>query len=161
MARRTLKKKTPQIGGQNPPRPIPDKHGGPPTCPTGYTIDDVFSMYDKINPRYSCKPLLSTELGIAARAMNQLMTPAGASGLPGGVPGGLPGGVVGSALGRLSADGGTSGMTTGVRLIGGHHQQSRSRRRRRHRRLRRIQSWKYRSTPTPTPTTRHRRRHRV
>lgn len=155
MARRTLKKKTPQIGGEKPPRPIFDKNGEEPTCPMGYELDNGFSIYDKINPRYSCKPSLSNPLGFAAHAMNQLMSPGGA--------GGLAGGLVGSALGGLGTDGGTSGsgsgMTMGIRLIGGHHQQSRSRHRRRHRRLRRIQSWKYRSTPTST--TRHRRRHRV
>jgi hypothetical protein len=123
MIRKTVKKKI-QHGGQKGPRPIPDKNGGPPTCPMGYEIDNGFSIYDKINPRYSCKES-NTLLG---RAMREMMKQGA------GIPGmsGMTG-MAGMAMSMASSLPGD----VGIKLIGGGgngHSTSTSIRRRRHHR---------------------------
>jgi len=37
------------------PMPIPDPYGGKPTCPSGFIINNDFSIWDPINPPYRCK----------------------------------------------------------------------------------------------------------
>lgn len=37
------------------PLPIRDPHGGKPTCPSGFIINNDFSPFDPINPPYRCK----------------------------------------------------------------------------------------------------------
>jgi hypothetical protein len=72
MMRKTIKKKI-QYGGDKGPPPIPNPDGGRPSCPMGYIIDDIFSIYDKINPKYSCKPD-NTPMGAAMRKMMKEVT---------------------------------------------------------------------------------------
>jgi hypothetical protein len=111
MIRKTVKKKIQRGGEQKGPPPIPDKYGGPPTCPMGYEIDNVFSIYDKINPRYSCKES-NTLLGKAMREMMKQGV---------GIPGmaGMTG-MAGMAMSMASSLPGD----VGIKLIGGgngHH----------------------------------------
>jgi hypothetical protein len=132
MMRKTIKKKI-QHGGDKGPPPIPNPDGGPPSCPMGYIIDNIYSIYDPINPKFSCKED-NTPMGAAMREIMKQGT-----GIP-NIPGmsGLAG-MAGMAM-KLSSvatpdkivfGGGRHRTTTTRRHRHRHRHRHRSRRRRR------------------------------